>query len=311
MKLPNSLPELLETLQNPGSGYRPLPFWSWNDKLDVARLTEQARGMHEAGLGGFFMHARSGLETEYLGEEWMECVHACVEQAAQTGMQAWLYDENGWPSGFADGKVTALGDRCHGRWLKVATIGKASDAAELPGLLGVYCVDGAGAARMLGPSDADEPSGTLYAVQNCSNPFYIDVMSPEAVRAFLACPHGAYAQRFPADFNGRIAGFFTDEPRLSGDFEGNLPWSYGLPAAFREAYGYDIVPRLPCLFTACGGHEKVRYDFWRLVSRMFVGAYIVQISEWCKAHGCGLTGHMMMEESIFTQMTGNAGVMPL
>ena len=52
--------------------YRPIPFWSWNEKLDTIETIEQINKMYEAGLGGFFMHARGGLQTEYLSEEWFD-----------------------------------------------------------------------------------------------------------------------------------------------------------------------------------------------------------------------------------------------
>ena len=29
------------------------------------------------GIGGFFMHARSGLQTEYLSEDWMQYIKIC------------------------------------------------------------------------------------------------------------------------------------------------------------------------------------------------------------------------------------------
>ena len=48
---------------------RPVPFWSWNDKLEPDELRRQIGAMQDAGMGGFFMHARGGLETEYLSEE--------------------------------------------------------------------------------------------------------------------------------------------------------------------------------------------------------------------------------------------------
>ena len=35
-----------------------------------------------------------------------------------------------------------------------------------------------------------------------------------------------------------------------------------------------------------------------------------QIFNWCETHHCRLTGHMMMEESLYAQMTGTGGVMP-
>ena len=52
------------------------------------------------------MHSRAGLQTEYLGDEWMELIRACAEETAKLGMKAYLYDEDRWPSGTAGGLVT-------------------------------------------------------------------------------------------------------------------------------------------------------------------------------------------------------------
>lgn len=51
------------------------------------------------------MHSRTGLDTEYLGTEFMDMIKACVEQAEKKGLLACLYDEDRWPSGTAGGKV--------------------------------------------------------------------------------------------------------------------------------------------------------------------------------------------------------------
>ena len=85
--------------------YRALPFWSWNDRLDVENLIGQIHWMHDNGIGGYFMHARSGLQTEYLSEEWMKCIESCADEGLKLGMKSWVYDENGWPSGFVGGKL--------------------------------------------------------------------------------------------------------------------------------------------------------------------------------------------------------------
>ena len=61
---------MLDQLKNPPKKYRPIPFWSWNEKLDAAETRRQIAMMDEAGIGGYFMHARGGLQTEYMGEEW-------------------------------------------------------------------------------------------------------------------------------------------------------------------------------------------------------------------------------------------------
>jgi hypothetical protein len=79
---------LIERLKRNLDPYKPMPFWSWNDELDPEELKRQIRWMHKQGLGGFFMHARNGLKTEYLLEEWMYCIETCAQEAKKLGMQA-------------------------------------------------------------------------------------------------------------------------------------------------------------------------------------------------------------------------------
>ena len=68
--------------------YRPIPFWSWNEKLEETETRRQIEQMDKAGIGGFFMHARGGLQTEYMGEEWFANVEASIDEAKKRGMQA-------------------------------------------------------------------------------------------------------------------------------------------------------------------------------------------------------------------------------
>ncbi len=43
--------------------------------------------MRDMGLGGFFMHSRTGLVTEYLGDEWFRLTNACAEEAQRLGTE--------------------------------------------------------------------------------------------------------------------------------------------------------------------------------------------------------------------------------
>ena len=58
------------------------------------------------GMGGYTIHVRTGLDTPYLGEEFMDCVRLCVEKGKALGMESHLYDEDRWPSGYGGGSVT-------------------------------------------------------------------------------------------------------------------------------------------------------------------------------------------------------------
>ena len=46
-----------------------------------------------------------GLDTEYMGSEFMDMVRACVDYAESKKMLACLVDEDRWPSGTTGGKV--------------------------------------------------------------------------------------------------------------------------------------------------------------------------------------------------------------
>ena len=100
---------LRKEFNSPSTSFRGAPFWSWNDRLRVEELVRQVNDMKAHGMGGFFMHSREGLETPYMSADWMECIRETVKTAAETGMNAWLYDEDRWPSGFAGGLVPARG----------------------------------------------------------------------------------------------------------------------------------------------------------------------------------------------------------
>ena len=92
--------------KNPTSEYRGTPFWAWNSYLVKEELERQIDIFNEMGLGGFHMHVRTGLENEYLSDEYMSLVDSCVKKAKSNNMLAWLYDEDRWPSGAAGGIVT-------------------------------------------------------------------------------------------------------------------------------------------------------------------------------------------------------------
>ncbi|HPP08670.1 MAG TPA: glycosyl hydrolase [bacterium] len=85
--------------------YRPVPFLFLNHELDDDELTWQIKQIKEKGLRGFFMHPRPGLLTPYMSVKFREKITLMVEQAAKLGIEAWLYDEDPYPSGAAGGKV--------------------------------------------------------------------------------------------------------------------------------------------------------------------------------------------------------------
>ena len=266
-----------EQLKNPPGKYRPIPFWSWNDKLEEGELRRQVRLMGDAGMGGFFMHARGGLSTEYMSEEWFHCVDASVEEADSCGMKAWAYDENGWPSGFGNGLVNGKGLKYQQKYLRMEQGERQTE----------HTICNKGGWHF------------YYEV----NPFYVDTLDAEVIADFLKEIYQPYYERF----GSRIAGFFTDEPQISRN---GIPWSLTMPGKYEEEYGENLLDHLEELFHPLPGYEKTRLQFWRLVTKLFNRNFAKQIYDWCDERGLRLTGHYVLEETLESQLTCNGAVMP-
>ena len=196
-----------ERLQRLFSGnldmYKSIPFWSWNNNLDEAELIRQIEQMKSAGIGGFIMHARTGLKEEYLGEKWFSCVKACLDKARELGMQAWIYDENGWPSGFVGGKLLEV-ERYRARYLEYSV------GSFDPEAYAVYVTEQSGY-RLV---DAKQPGiADYHRIYLRVSPANTDILNADVVDAFIQETHEQYYKRFPESFGRELAGFFTDEPQ--------------------------------------------------------------------------------------------------
>ena len=292
-------------LTNPPAQYRPIPFWSWNDKLDPEELRRQIREMKKAGLGGFFMHARGGLQTAYLSDEWMECVNACLDEAGKCGIDGWLYDENGWPSGFGGGLVNGLGVKYQQKYLRHEYLDAADlEASERENTIAWY---DAATLELLGEKLPKGTAGRLLRCYYEVNPFYVDNLDPKVVREFLKVTHKHYYDNIPKPLLAHMKGIFTDEPQLSRN---GLLWSFILEEEYWKAYRCELLKELPLLFLGTPESDAVRVRFWSLVARLFAENFLKQIHDWCSEKGWLLTGHHVLEETCQAQIASNGAIMP-
>lgn len=320
-----------EQFRDPAQEYREIPFWSWNDRLDAGELRRQVRLIKEGGWGGFFMHSRAGLLTPYMGPEWLASVRIAVEEARSCGLQAWLYDEDKWPSGYAGGAGIASNPEHRARQLvckvdarpnllaeRIATF----RAREVGGILVDICPDPA--PQLTRPEDRliqFYPTAMALGNQIFNDYTYVDLLNAGAVATFLDSTHAVYEAAIGDEFGGVVPGVFTDEPCFQfhhytyGEFgyqadDLTVPWTGDLLEFFCAANGYDLLPHLPSLFFDTGDTHKVRYDFYRTVTRMFVERFTKQVYRWCEAHGLQFAGHFMGEDTLLWQIPWVGAVMP-
>ncbi len=262
--------------------YRPVPFWSWNERLHSEETCRQIAMLDDVGMGGFFMHARGGLQTPYMGDEWFENVGAAIKEAEKRGMHAWAYDENGWPSGFGNGVVNGKGVAYQQKYLRVKTF--TPDLEDPRGPEVIYCFEN-------------------YCFYYEVNPYYVDTLDGKVTAAFLQEVYEPYYQKYGDSFDG----FFTDEPQISRN---GIPWSFILPEEYEKAYGEPLYDHLIELYIERGDWQRTRMRFWRLVTELFSKNYMKQIYDWCDAHGLQFTGHLVLEENMHSQLVSNGACMP-
>ena len=195
--------------------------------------------MDEAGWGGFFMHSRVGLRTPYMGRHWMTCIRACVEAARERGMEAWLYDEDKWPSGFAGGLSVAGNPAYRDQYLVCKVDNRRALVAERIATFAAREIEGR--LEDIRPDDTpalDDDADRVIQFYPHTVPLgtpwfndyaYLNVLNPDAVGAFIEATHEAYAQAVGKDFGGVVPGIFTDEPCIlfRGHIAGQqpaIPW---------------------------------------------------------------------------------------
>ena len=133
----------------------------------------------------------------------------------------------------------------------------------------------------------------------------INVMDKRAVRRFLDLCFEPIARAVP-DAYRRAVNVFTDEPSLQVSYVRSYevwpyalaPWVDGLFEEYEKEYGESMLPQLPLLFEGRENGYAIRVKFYSLVGKLVAEAYSGQLAAWCEEHGCGFSGHYLLEEYI-------------
>ncbi|MGZ0654866.1 hypothetical protein ACWPKS_04595 [Coraliomargarita sp. W4R72] len=323
--------QFLEVFQRPPARLRGKPFWSWNGTLDKNEIVRQIDVMKEMGMGGAFMHSRTGLKTEYLGDEWFELINAGAEKFGENGLEGWLYDEDRWPSGTAGGIVTT--DLKYRMRSLVMCHYKGGDAIDWPAqedFFEAHLVDLAGLnlsayTQIERHAYTHCPEGqqllVFFREIHPSNSFYnggayLDTLNREATDAFINSTHEKYREHCGQHFGQSILGIFTDEPHRgfilcdnvqqpgAGASSHSLPYTEGLFELFESHFDTPLRGRLPELIFQYQGHHLslLKWQYVELLQRLFIENWARPYADWCEANNLLLTGHVLHENTLAAQV---------
>lgn len=329
----SSYSSLYEGFKEPDKSYRGKAFWAWNGDLKKDELIRQIHIMREMGLGGFFMQARTGLVTEYLGKDWFSLVNACVDEAKKLGMEAWLFDEDRWPSGTAGGMITK-DPAYRAKFLDMQILAPEEYqwdddilAAFSCLLEDMNCYD---CVRILPSTARDEFKGKAILVFRVveaekSNRFNgqtdIDRLNARSIHTFLNLTHEQYKKHCETRFGQTIRGVYTSEPHRQSvmtsfqnaaeNSQQMTAWTETLPAFFKKEFGYDIIDHLPALFLFPEGERiaPVKWHYMEILQQMFLENWVKPYQEWCENNDIAFAGHFLQEDNLTGQSAMHGSLM--
>ena len=287
------------------------------------------------GYGGIVTNVDNDLYLE--SEANWESLRYVIGRAKQLGLRVWLYDEKGYPSGGAGG-ITL---KEHPEFEAKALVEVRSEG-NIPGALadialprGHECfiddgsvrledcgktakvfADNNGIARAYAVKRLYEGTHAEHNVCECRR--YINVLDPDAVKAFIDNTYEAYKRNLGELF-GKIEAIFTDEPSIMAAYlnaglyphsvldryDDTIPllplvvWDSRLPENYQAKWGEALLPKLSELFgPGTKQNAQTRYRFFQTTSDMFENAYFKQLGDWCSNEGLNFSGHVLLEEEI-------------
>lgn len=251
-------------------------FWYWNCDPSEAMIMRQLAAIRDAGFRSVCLHPMpqnfrphdflAGMRISYLGKRYFQYFRRVVAECRRLGLLLILYDEGGWPSGTACGRVVR---------------GNPEFAAR------VLVRDGGNGFQAI-PAD---PAG-----------WRSDLLNPDATRKFLRLVHERYREAVGEEFGRTIRGIFTDEPTLPGAIgTPQIPWSPLLPEEFRRRNGFAVEELYPLLFAPAGDSaeaERAQRLYLECCTELFARNFFEVIAAWCHAHRLELEGHLAGEDMI-------------
>jgi hypothetical protein len=243
-----------------------LTFWAINDALDTKKLKEQLKEMQLCGYDGTIFHPRYYPEMPpYMGKDYLSILSEVILYAKEIGMSFWIYDENGWPSGCANGKVKA----------------------HFPDRTCDWLIYQNGDVKMCHHHNFN----TLDREQM---QYFIDVTF-EAYRKGLNPEAFDYIEGFFSDeveFLGGYGGFIAN---------GGIPWCQEAEDRMKTLLKKDNLS-YELLFTEKEGYKTFRYQYWQTLTDILSESFYEAINSWCEKYNKRYTAHLKGEENIFFQI---------
>ena len=279
---------------SPDVSNAPIYIWVWNDICSHEIIDTQLSEMQNLGIRAFYILPEpkefrpdsmpTNLEPEYLSDEYFELCAYTFNRAKELGMLCWIYDEGGWPSGSACGKVIKDHPEYAKQVLKIYE--HKFSAGEIykktkSDIIAAFIDE----SKMIsdGYVFAKDTVVCEYASEKESGT-YPDLLNKNATEYFIEITH----KKYPLYSN--VTAVFTDEPKAPTNAFNNE-----LTDKYNAKYGESILPHLPLIMGRIDVTEEnihILQRWYDLCSQMFCENFLLPCKKWANDNGIAFTGHL-------------------
>lgn len=290
----------INSFSSPDVFYAPVYVWVWNDICTKEIIDAELLEMQNLGIRAFYILPEpkdfrpdsmpTNLTPDYLSEKYFELCAYAIEKSKSLGMNCWIYDEGGWPSGSACGKVMKAHPEYARQTLEFYessfSVGDVYKKTT-PDILATFLKD----KEMIkeGYVFSEDTVVTEYIAEK-GNSDYPDLLKREATEYFIKITHEKYAESLKNELGETVTAVFTDEPKApAGAFNKELAEQY------EAIYGESILPHLPLIAERIATTEEnvhILHRWYDLCSRMFCKNFLLPCKKWANENGIAFTGHL-------------------
>ncbi len=290
--------------------------WWWSTTIEADEGKRQLDDFRQQGIGTVIVYPAHGMRPHFLSEEWWELWAIFLDHARRTDVALGMVPDFFHPQGDArDVRMDppdpsrVLEGHPEYRLQRLQLIERRFSGpgrALIRGLPDSCVIAVAGRVRANGELDAEslqdlssalegEDFATELGEGEWLLSFYhpidylgpinmrVDPLNPDATRRYIDLTLGELVRRFPDHAGTTFKYALLDS---EGSFGGPIAWSPLFFETFHKRCGYDLRPVLPLLMHEGGAvTPKIRNDYFRIVSELFVENYWQLIADWCESHG--------------------------
>ena len=265
-----------EAFRNPQDIFRGTDFWMLNGSLSDEEIVYQLTEMRDKGVYSFIARTYLGLKSDYPGPGFKEKIKLIIETSKKLGLKVFLQ------AGYMPEAVLGLPESSALRYIYPVKKGEENGRPLL-------C----------------EYNGISFVEHNSVT--YLDMFDPEAMDYYVKTSYEDMWREFEDEYGKTVLSIWVDEPSYNGSY---LPWTPKLEGIFAEKWGYSLSQNVWKLFYDSEDSGKVRYHYRVIMRDLLEENYFKKIEKWCHSKNLLFSGHLMMEDTLKTQIMRAQACMP-